>query len=172
MLSCTTDYFRKTECPEPYLRRIAEAGFSHVHWCHQWNTDFVYAEPEIARIESWLDELGLKLLDLPRNIFAGLLNRLLLLGLLLDGHRLGNLRRLELGLARDDDQQHDQRPHGAYQHRKEGEERHLSGRLPVASVLCPDRSFHAAFGGVVGLSWTVSCFAAASGVSDSRALSR
>jgi len=64
MLCVTTDYRADTGCPEPYLRRIAQAGFSHVHWCHHWNTDFVYADAEIEQIAAWLDELGLALLDL------------------------------------------------------------------------------------------------------------
>jgi sugar phosphate isomerase/epimerase len=63
-LSMTTDYFRKSLCPEPYLRRIAEAGFTHLHWCHQWNTDFLYCEAEIAQIERWMRELGLGMTDL------------------------------------------------------------------------------------------------------------
>ena len=64
MLSMTTDYARSTGCPEPYLRRIAEAGFSHVHWCHHWDTDFMYSPCEIDRIAGWLAELHLRLLDL------------------------------------------------------------------------------------------------------------
>ena len=64
MLSITTDYAADQGCPEPYLRQIAEAGFSHVHWCHQWNTDFMYSDWEILQIGQWLDEFGLALLDL------------------------------------------------------------------------------------------------------------
>lgn len=65
MLSITTDYSGMTTwSPEPYLKRIAEAGFSHVHWCHHWNTDFVYLKPEIDQIGRWLKQYGLKLLDL------------------------------------------------------------------------------------------------------------
>lgn len=64
MLSMTTDYAQSTGDPFPFLRRIGEAGFSHVHWCHQWNTDFLYARCEIAQIASWLRECGLSLLDL------------------------------------------------------------------------------------------------------------
>jgi sugar phosphate isomerase/epimerase len=64
MLSITTDYMTDAGCPEPYLRRIAEAGFSHVHWCHQWNTDFLYDECEIEQIEHWLHRYGLLLTDL------------------------------------------------------------------------------------------------------------
>lgn len=64
MLSITTDYAQDRGCPEPYLRRIAEAGFSHIHWCHQWNTDFLYSPPEIDQIATWLREFGLALTDL------------------------------------------------------------------------------------------------------------
>ena len=65
MLSITTDYASvSTGTPEPYLRRIAEAGFSHVHWCHQWNTDFLYSDAEIDQIARWMRELGLALTDL------------------------------------------------------------------------------------------------------------
>lgn len=63
-LSMTTDYRADTGCPEPYLQRIAAAGFSHVHWCHHWNTDFLYGRAEIEQIAEWLEELGLALLDL------------------------------------------------------------------------------------------------------------
>lgn len=65
MLSMTTDYANvSTGCPEPYLRRIAEAGFTHIHWCHHWNTDFLYADCEIGQIGRWLKDLGLTLTDL------------------------------------------------------------------------------------------------------------
>ncbi len=64
MLSITTDYVKDTGNPEPYLRRIAEAGFSHLHWCHHWNTDFLYGEAEIDQIAAWLDALGLQILDI------------------------------------------------------------------------------------------------------------
>ena len=63
-LSITTDYCEGTGDPSPYLRHIAEAGFTHIHWCHHWHTDFIYTEPEIAQIQSWLSEFGLQLLDL------------------------------------------------------------------------------------------------------------
>jgi sugar phosphate isomerase/epimerase len=64
MLSITTDYRAGTGCPEPYLRRIADAGFTHIHWCHQWDTDFLYGPAEIDQIAAWLGELNLSLLDL------------------------------------------------------------------------------------------------------------
>ncbi|MDP6124509.1 MAG: hypothetical protein QGH20_01990 [Candidatus Latescibacteria bacterium] len=64
MLSLTTDYAEDKGDPSEYLRRIAEAGFSHTHWCHHWNTDFMYSLGEIEQIGWWLDEFGLKVLDL------------------------------------------------------------------------------------------------------------
>ncbi len=63
MLSLTTDYMTGLGCPEPYLRRIAAHGFTHVHWCHQWNTDFLYAEPEIDAIQGWMCDYHLGLTD-------------------------------------------------------------------------------------------------------------
>ena len=64
MLSMTSDYGADAGCPEPYLRAIAEAEFTHVHWCHHWNTDFIYDDAEIDQIARWLKELGLGLTDL------------------------------------------------------------------------------------------------------------
>ena len=64
MLSMTTDYFADTGSAEPYLRRIAEAGFTRVHWCHEWNSDYLYSGDEVRQIGRWLDECGLKMLDL------------------------------------------------------------------------------------------------------------
>ncbi len=63
-LSMTSDYVTSQDCPEPYLRRIAEAGFTHIHWCHQWHTDFLYNDSEIAQIAAWMKEFGLGLTDL------------------------------------------------------------------------------------------------------------
>lgn len=64
MLSITTDYVQDYGCPGPYLKCIADAGFSHIHWCHQWHTDFVYSDSEIDQIAAWLEDYGLKLCDL------------------------------------------------------------------------------------------------------------
>lgn len=64
MLSITTDYAQDIGSPEPYLRAIGEAGFTHVHWCHQWNTDFLYSRYEIDQIARWLDAYDLQVLDI------------------------------------------------------------------------------------------------------------
>ncbi len=63
MLSLTSDYRISTGNPQPYLRAMAAAGFTHVHWCHQWNTDFRYAGAEIRQLGHWLAEYGLTMLD-------------------------------------------------------------------------------------------------------------
>ncbi|MFC1672192.1 sugar phosphate isomerase/epimerase family protein [Planctomycetota bacterium] len=64
MLSMTSDFAGGQGCPEPQLRRIAEAGFTHVHWCHQWNTDFLYGEAEMEQVGRWLEDFKLTLTDL------------------------------------------------------------------------------------------------------------
>ena len=63
-IAINTDFFTSTGSPQPILKAIAEAGFTHLHWCHQWCTDFHYDESEIAQIKKWLDEYGLTLLDI------------------------------------------------------------------------------------------------------------
>lgn len=64
MLSMTTDYKEKTGSARMYLKRIAEAGFTHVHWCHEWHTDYRYSVEEVRQIAGWLKEYHLQLVDL------------------------------------------------------------------------------------------------------------
>jgi len=64
MLSIASDYAAEAGNPEPNLRKIAEHGFTHLHWCHHWDSDFLYSSHEIAQIHNWLSELGLTLIDL------------------------------------------------------------------------------------------------------------
>lgn len=76
MLSMATDYdvgvheFRHPSDlmngignPDQYLRRIAEAGFRYVHWCHHWRSDLFYREPELKHIERLLNKYNLNILD-------------------------------------------------------------------------------------------------------------
>ncbi|NLF40838.1 sugar phosphate isomerase/epimerase [bacterium] len=63
-LSIATDYAADTGDPSSALERIARAGFTHVHWCHHWCTDFIYGDAEVAQIGEWLRSFGLRLLDL------------------------------------------------------------------------------------------------------------
>jgi sugar phosphate isomerase/epimerase len=60
----TTDYASSTRPAGPYLRRIAEAGFSHVHWCQHWNKARLYGQEEIDALRAVLAEVGLRVLDL------------------------------------------------------------------------------------------------------------
>ena len=62
-LSITTDYVTDRGDPSPYLARVAAAGFTHIHWCHHWRSDFLYADAEIAQIERWLKQYDLILND-------------------------------------------------------------------------------------------------------------
>ena len=63
-IAVNTDFHGGTGCPEPRLKAMAKAGFTHVHWCHQWNSDFMYCDAEIEQIGKWLKEYGLTLLDI------------------------------------------------------------------------------------------------------------
>ena len=63
-VSQTTIFRQSLGDPEPALRAIAETGFTHVHWSHQWYTDYLYAAPEIAQIKRWLKTYQLKVLDI------------------------------------------------------------------------------------------------------------
>ena len=63
-IAISTSILCSTGSPETYLRLIAEAGFTHLHWGHQWDTDFLYSSFEIAQCKKWLKQYGLKLLDI------------------------------------------------------------------------------------------------------------
>lgn len=69
-LSIATDYACDHGDPSPYLRRIADAGFTHVHWCHCWCGDHLYSAGEVTQIARWLSDFGLRLLDLHGSIGA------------------------------------------------------------------------------------------------------
>lgn len=42
------------------LQKISKAGFSHVHWCHEWDGEYLYSVYEMEQIKQWLDEFNLK----------------------------------------------------------------------------------------------------------------
>ncbi len=63
-IALNTDFSTDAGIPEPYLKLMAEAGFTHVHWCHQWATDFIYTDSEIRQYHQWLKQYGLTLLDI------------------------------------------------------------------------------------------------------------
>ena len=62
-LAMTTDFrgeFSKIEDIESCLREIAEAGFSHIHWCFEWTGDYYYSKAEMYQIREWMEKYGLK----------------------------------------------------------------------------------------------------------------
>lgn len=63
-LSISTDCNGDLSNPERCLRVISEAGFTHVHWTHGWDNDYLYSDDEVDEILRWLDRYNLKVLDL------------------------------------------------------------------------------------------------------------
>ena len=77
MLSIATDYSPHTHRfesladmlngignPEPFLKDVAAAGFTHVHWCNHWSGDFLYCESEMAHIGQLLKKYDLQVADI------------------------------------------------------------------------------------------------------------
>ena len=63
-ICCTSDFCGSQGDFGSRIREIAEAGFTHYFWCHQWNTDFLYTKPELDEIKKVQKSAGLKLLDI------------------------------------------------------------------------------------------------------------
>ncbi len=62
-LGINTDFereFVKIEDMKRSLEQIAAAGFSHIHWCYEWDGDYIYAVSEMKQIREWMEEYGLK----------------------------------------------------------------------------------------------------------------
>ena len=64
MPAVNTDYKNSFDDPEPYLARIAGAGFTHIHWCHEWTKDRFYSDEEIDQIAAWIKRYSLQANDL------------------------------------------------------------------------------------------------------------
>jgi sugar phosphate isomerase/epimerase len=63
MFAVATDYngeSRNTERIRQTLLSIAGAGFSSIHWCHEWKGPYLYSFHEMRQIKKWLDDLGLQ----------------------------------------------------------------------------------------------------------------
>jgi sugar phosphate isomerase/epimerase len=45
---------------EQMLKRTSEAGFTHIHWCHEWDGDYLYSSWEMEQIREWMELYGLK----------------------------------------------------------------------------------------------------------------
>lgn len=63
-LAVNTDFLSSTGSPEVHLKAIAEAGFTHLHWCHQWDTDFLYSRSEWEQYARCFHVSDLKLLNI------------------------------------------------------------------------------------------------------------
>ena len=63
-IAINTDFTEDINSPEQYIRLAAEAGFTHMMWCHQWNTDFLYSKSEIAEIKKWFRQYNIALQDI------------------------------------------------------------------------------------------------------------
>ena len=48
------------EHTEELFRRIAGAGFTHVHWCHEWDGDYTYSVYEMQQAREWMEKYGLR----------------------------------------------------------------------------------------------------------------
>lgn len=42
------------------MGKIAQAGFTHIHWCHEWDGEYIYSKSEMAQLAGWLSEYGLR----------------------------------------------------------------------------------------------------------------
>ena len=67
-LGINTDFLSGTFDPEYYLKFIAESGFTHLHWCHQWNTDYIYGKSEISHYKKVIRNYGLTLQDIHASV--------------------------------------------------------------------------------------------------------
>lgn len=63
-ICCTSDFCGGSGDFVSRIHEIAEAGFTHYFWCHQWNTDFLYTAPEYDEILKAQKEAGIRLLDI------------------------------------------------------------------------------------------------------------
>ena len=62
MLAMTSDFrgqSRNSADIRGALERIARAGFSHIHWCHEFGSSWEYSVYEMLQIKNWCRELGL-----------------------------------------------------------------------------------------------------------------
>ena len=53
MLGFATDYAGESASVEEMYRTlsdISEAGFSHIHWTHEWSGDYTYSVYEMIQI--------------------------------------------------------------------------------------------------------------------------
>lgn len=62
-LAIATDFageFPQIEKIKEMLYKVAQAGFTHIHWCSEWDGDYIYSSYEMEQIKEWMDLYGLK----------------------------------------------------------------------------------------------------------------
>lgn len=62
-LGINTDFMGEPDTIEEIencLKLIAQAGFTHMHWCFEWDGDYLYARAEMQQIREWMDRYGLR----------------------------------------------------------------------------------------------------------------
>lgn len=62
-LAIATDFAGEStrlEDIEQLLKKISNAGFTHIHWCHEWDGDYIYSRFEMEQIREWMDKYHLK----------------------------------------------------------------------------------------------------------------
>ena len=68
-LAISTDFEReyvRIEDIKRSLEQIAAAGFTHMHWCYEWDGDYIYAVSEMEQIRDWMVGYGLQ----PKSLHA------------------------------------------------------------------------------------------------------
>lgn len=62
-LAIATDFMGEKpelEHLQAVLKQIADAGFTHIHWCHEWEGDYIYSYYEMQQIQEWMAFYHLK----------------------------------------------------------------------------------------------------------------
>ena len=49
-------YELSPESMDCQLKKLADAGFSHVHWCHDWDFEYLYSKWEIIQIKELFEK--------------------------------------------------------------------------------------------------------------------
>jgi len=60
----TSDYLLTAGDPQASLKRLADTGYTHIIWCHNWNTDLAYTTYEFEAYRKMLRDYGLTLVDI------------------------------------------------------------------------------------------------------------
>ncbi|MGI5172890.1 sugar phosphate isomerase/epimerase [Treponema sp. OMZ 840] len=53
-------YELSPESMDCQMKKLADAGISHVHWAHDWDFEYLYSQWEILQIKELLEKYGLK----------------------------------------------------------------------------------------------------------------